>query len=112
MTARPELPFGLTLDPNPDGKGGYTIREADGFALVGQGVSYRDIDLKVKTLVGYGVQKQALAAEVLDETGATRFIKVVEQKVASKPPFLVSWAQENEVKGNGAYTWVELEEEK
>ena len=104
------LPFGLTLDSDPDFKGGYTIREADGFALIGKGVAYRDIELKVEKLVGYGVQEAALAAEVLDDAGQTKFIKVVEAGSPSKQPFLVSWAKEADVKGNAAFEWVDLKD--
>ena len=102
------LPFDLKLDPDPDFKGGFTIREADGFALIGKGVSYRDIDLQVEALVGYGVQKTALAAEVIDSKGATKFIKVVKQLSPSLQPFSVSWTTEAEVKDNDAYAWVNL----
>lgn len=107
-TPAPTLPFGLKLDPDPDFKGGFTIREADGFALVGKGVSYRDIDLQVEALLGYGVQKAALAAEVIDSHGDTQFIKVVKQPSPSRQPFSVSWATEGEVKDNNAYDWVSL----
>ncbi len=108
-TMRPDttLPFGLFLDPDADFKGGFTIRESDGFALIGKGVTYRDIDLTVAMLIGYGVQKEALAAEVLDEQGNTKFIKVLKQLSPSKQPFSVSWATED-VKNNGNYTWVSL----
>lgn len=102
------LPFDLTLEPDEDRQGGFTIREPDGFALVGKGVSYRDIDLQVTALVGYGVQDSALAAEVLDAQGETKFIRVVAQPDPAKPPFVVSWATEAEVKGSGAYRWAAL----
>jgi hypothetical protein len=111
MNQNTALPFDLKLDPNPDFKGGFTIREADGFALIGKGVSYRDIDLQVEALVGYGVQKDALAAEVIDSKGATKFIKVVKQLSPSLQPFSVSWATEADVKDNAAYTWVNLKQE-
>lgn len=112
MNQDPTLPFGLKLDPDPDFKGGFTIRESDGFALIGKGVSYRDLDLNVEALVGYGVQEAALAAEVIDDEGYTKFIKVVQQLSPSLQPFSVSWATEAEVKGNEAYEWVDLAEKK
>jgi hypothetical protein len=104
----PALPFGLTLDPDPDFKGGFTIREADGFALIGKGVSYRNIDLQVETLVGYGVKENSLTAEVIDTQGATKFIKVTKQPTPSKQPFSITWTTEGESKQNSAYTWVSL----
>ncbi|MFN8395380.1 MAG: hypothetical protein U0176_12120 [Bacteroidia bacterium] len=103
-----KLPFGLKLDPDPDFQGGFTIRDSDDFAIVGKGVSYRDIDLMVEELVGYGVQENALAAEVIDSSGSTKFIKVLQSPSPSKQPFVVSWIAEDEVKGNSAYTWVDL----
>jgi len=108
MNQNPTLPFDLVLEPDPDMGGGYTIREADGMSLIGKGVSYRDIDLQVATLVGYGVQAAAVAAEVIDSGGHTKFIKVVKAPSPSLQPFIVSWASEAEVKGNEAYTWVNL----
>jgi hypothetical protein len=83
----PVLPLDLILEPDPGFKGGFTIREADGFALVGKGVSYRDIDLQVEVLVGYGVHPSALAAEVIDSEGKTKFIRVVKQSGPSCNPF-------------------------
>ncbi len=112
MNQNPTLPFALVLEPNPDFGGGYTIREADGMALIGNGVSYRDIDLQVDSLVGYGVQAEAVAAEVIDSRGDRKFIKVVKAPSPSLQPFFVSWATEAEVKGNDAYTWVNLAEKK
>ncbi len=108
MNKATTLPFGLYLDSDPDFKGGFTIRESDGFALIGKGVTYRDIDLQVKKLVGYGVQAEKLAAEVIDNQGNTKFISVVKLPSASKQPFQVSWATASESKGNAAYTWVNL----
>lgn len=108
MAAQASLPFGLRLKPNPGFQGGYTIREADGFALIGKGVSYRDIDLHVADLLGYGVQDTALAAEVLDTHGQHQFIKVVQLGNTSQQPFRVSWATAAEVKRSGAYRWVDL----
>lgn len=110
MNQNPTLPFDLVLEPNPDFGGGYTIREADGFALIGEGVSYRDIDLQVDSLVGYGVQASAVAAEVIDSEGNTKFIKVIKAPSPSLQPFIVCWATEAETKGNDAYTWVNLPE--
>lgn len=101
------LPFGLKLEANPGFQGGYTIREADGFALVGKGVSYRDIDLQVADLLGYGVQDTALAAEVQDAHGQRQFIKVVQLGDTSQQPFRVSLVAA-EVKHSGAYRWVDL----
>lgn len=108
MNHPPALPFDLVLDPDPDFKGGFTIREADGFALVGKGVSYRDIDLQVEVLVGYGVHPSALAAEVIDSEGKTKFIRVVKQPGPLLQPLQVSFARESEVKGNEDYVWVKL----
>ncbi len=108
MNQNPALPFDLILEADPDLSGAYTIRESDGMSLIGKGVSYRDIDLKVDALVGYGVQANAVAAEVLDDQGNTKFIKVVQAPSPSLQPFVVSWATEAEVKGNDAYTWVDL----
>jgi hypothetical protein len=107
----PVLPFGLTLEADPGFQGGYTIRETDGFALVGKGVSYRDIDLQVEALVGYGVQPSAIAAEVIDQHGETKFIRVTALPSPSKQPFRVGWATASEVKGSSAYQWVALKSE-
>ncbi len=108
VDAQASLPFGLRLEPNPGFQGGYTIREADGFALVGKGVTYRDIDLQITDLLGYGVQDAALAAEVLDAHGNHQYIKVVQRGAPSQPPFQVSWATAAEVKHSGSYEWVDL----
>lgn len=108
MSKATTLPFGLYLDRDPDFKGGFTIRETDGFALIGKGVTYRDIDLQVNKLVGYGVQAEKLAAEVIDNQGNTKFITVVKAPSPNQQPFQVSWATASEVKGNSTYTWVDL----
>lgn len=108
MNTKPELPHGLKLEADPDFSGDFSIRDDDGFAIVGKGVTYRDIDLQVTRLVGYGVRQDTLAAEVLDGQSGTRFIKLTKLPSPVKQPFAVAWAEANEVKGNTAYAWVDL----
>jgi len=109
MQHSPEnLPFGATFEETPDYEGGgYVLRDQDGFALVGKGVTYRDVDVKVEALVGYGCTDNSIAAEIQDSEGQTRFLQFVLADDESR--LIASLTTAEESKDNSAFQWVDLQ---